>query len=478
MKKIFFTLFLIFTFFIVYPQDTIHVPGDYSTIQAGISAAVDGDLVLVEDGTYIENINYLGKAITVASNFIIDGDTNHISNTIIDGSQPSNPDSGSTVFFISGEDTTSILYGFTITGGSGTLSPSQANRRGGGVLCYQSNARIEHNIIEYNEIIHQQSQGGGGICGFNLTSNPPNSMYVIVENNIIRNNRCEANDVRAMGGGIFLQCEGRIVGNQIINNEVEYNGASGSNQASFGGGISCIWQVDFISVKIYDNIIANNRALCNNTMGYGIGGGVDLIYTDCDFRRNIVKDNRVSGAPVANGGGMRVLYSSPTSIIANNDFINNGPLDASVTLLGGGLLTSQTENLTVENNVFQLNSGLFGGGMYLSFDVDISVRNNKFLDNDAVNGGGSIFIDESSPLIENNLVAGNTSWFGGGIYVYHVVASDKKSDDNTGIKSLMMMSGDISEFTTENSPTYTLPSLLKKNANLVSEPLIINNTIV
>ena len=105
---------LVFTTIQTYSQDTIHVPADYSTIQAGIDAAQNGNIVLVDDGTYLENINFNGKAITVASNFIIDEDTNHISNTIIDGSQPSNPDSASVVTFESGEDTTSVLYGFKI----------------------------------------------------------------------------------------------------------------------------------------------------------------------------------------------------------------------------------------------------------------------------------------------------------------------------------------------------------------------------
>jgi len=91
----------------------IHVPADQPTIQEGINVAINGDTVLVADSTYYENINFKGKAITVASNFILDGDTSHISNTIIDGSQPEHPDSASVVRFISGEDTTSIIQGFT-----------------------------------------------------------------------------------------------------------------------------------------------------------------------------------------------------------------------------------------------------------------------------------------------------------------------------------------------------------------------------
>src|SRR6266853_1140202 len=51
----------------VYAATTIRVPTDYRTIQAAISAASNGDTIVVSPGTYAEHINFLGKAITVQS---------------------------------------------------------------------------------------------------------------------------------------------------------------------------------------------------------------------------------------------------------------------------------------------------------------------------------------------------------------------------------------------------------------------------
>ncbi len=39
----------------------VHIPADYSTIQAGIDAASPTDTVLVDEGTYFENIDFMGK---------------------------------------------------------------------------------------------------------------------------------------------------------------------------------------------------------------------------------------------------------------------------------------------------------------------------------------------------------------------------------------------------------------------------------
>ena len=46
---------------------TIYVPDDYPTIQGAINAAVDFDTIIVRPGTYVENIDFAGKAITVKS---------------------------------------------------------------------------------------------------------------------------------------------------------------------------------------------------------------------------------------------------------------------------------------------------------------------------------------------------------------------------------------------------------------------------
>jgi len=78
----------------------VHIPADYSTIQRGIDASVDSDTILVEIGTYYENINFNGKNIILLSHFCYDEspDSAFLTSTIIDGNN-----SGSVVTFDSGE---------------------------------------------------------------------------------------------------------------------------------------------------------------------------------------------------------------------------------------------------------------------------------------------------------------------------------------------------------------------------------------
>ena len=119
------------------PAATIHVPGDWPSIQVGISAATDGDIVLVAPGTYYGALTFRGKAITVMSE---EGP----GSTVIDGDGI-----GPVVAFAAGETETSVLEGFTITGGD-SLSA------GGGILCSYASPTIR------NCAIVQNNAGAGG----------------------------------------------------------------------------------------------------------------------------------------------------------------------------------------------------------------------------------------------------------------------------------------------------------------------------
>lgn len=111
------------------------VPAEYTTIQGAVNASVHGDTVLVSDGFYPEQVNFLGKNIVVTSRFILDHDSAHIYNTEINRSYLNEG-----VKFINGEGPGAQLIGFTVS-----------NCLWKAVVCKNSSPRIRNNLIRGNK---------------------------------------------------------------------------------------------------------------------------------------------------------------------------------------------------------------------------------------------------------------------------------------------------------------------------------------
>jgi len=91
------------------PHDGSDWDHAYLTISAGISGASSGDTVMVAAGTYVETLDFDGKAITVQSADPDDWDA--VEATILDADEET-----TAVLFNSGEGSGSKLMGFTIVG--------------------------------------------------------------------------------------------------------------------------------------------------------------------------------------------------------------------------------------------------------------------------------------------------------------------------------------------------------------------------
>ena len=120
------------------------VPEDYNSIQLAIAASADGDRVLVGPGTWMGSVDTRNLAITIES--MIGAQA-----TILDAGG-----AGSVFKITRGETPDTIIRGFTITGGTGTLHDTLLH--GGAFYIKDSSPTIEDCTITGN--VAQMGAGG------------------------------------------------------------------------------------------------------------------------------------------------------------------------------------------------------------------------------------------------------------------------------------------------------------------------------
>ena len=314
--------------------DTIHVPGDQPTIQAGIDAAAYGDTVLVASGTYVGNIDFKKKAITVRG----DGGPEV---TIIEGNL-----AGSVVTFQSGEGANSVLSGFTVTNGTGTYyeyTPGSSDYFGGGIFCHDSSPTISDCIISGNTT----ALAGGGIFVYGDNSSGTITNCTITGNSAVS------------GGGIFCTSESSpTIANCIISNNTagkdsggifcDCNSSptitncaiSGNSASDEGGGIGC-WETS--SPTITNCTISSNSGeygggihsedlasptVVNSIIWGNSGGGdqielfdsssIDITYSD--IQGGWTGTGNIDNAPLfVDGGDYHLITASPCIDAGDNN---------------------------------------------------------------------------------------------------------------------------------------------------------------
>ena len=320
----------------------IIVPDDQPTIQAGIDFADPGDTVLVQPGTYVENINFLGKNITVGSLTLTTGDTSYIRQTIIDGDSI-----GRVVTFESGEDSTAVLNGFTITNGIEWYDV------GGGIMCGDSTNPIMTNVIIKG---NQANYGGGIYCG---TNSSPIFMNVLVDENVAK-----TRSGQGKGGGIYcgLNSSTSFSNVTITDNTAELS----------GGGIYCGTN----SSPIFMNVLVDEN-VAKTRSGQGKGGGIYCgLNSSTSFSNVTITDN------TAELSGCGIYCDSAEVTLENVTITDNND---------GGIYSENGSDITVLNSIIWYNSGYQISCGDSSTTITISYSN--------ISGGEAGIIDGGSTVI-------------------------------------------------------------------------------
>ncbi|NIN34027.1 MAG: hypothetical protein GTO60_02500, partial [Gammaproteobacteria bacterium] len=368
--------------------DPLEVPGEYGTIQAAINASVNGDYVLVSDGTYGENIDFIGKNITVLS-------VNGSGSTTITGTGTND----AVVSFENSETSSAILDGFTIDN-SGNSSATR------GILISGATPTIKNSIITGNAAGNTGGDsatncyGGGGVC---IVDSVPTFDNVTITSNSATNRHGCGMYIHSAGGGAV-----------ITNSTIGVNGSPNNCSNGAAGGIYYTGATTG-SLTISDSNIQYNQSAQNGTGIYLTNINTTTTITDTNITNNTGGGNvygagiYASNAPLSITGG---------SISNNAGGVNRG---------GGGIYATGTGGISISGTTINSNTGgSYGGGaIYLtSFTAasPLTISNSTISSNFATGSGGGLFLSgvTNAMTITNTNINSNSTGdggYGGGIYL-------------------------------------------------------------
>ncbi len=236
----------------------IEVPSEHPSVQGAIDAAApSGDVILVSPGVYRENLRIEGKGVHLRS--LQPRNRLCVETTILDGNS-----TGSVITLSGSTGGPVTISGFTITNGLAVL--------GGGIR-----GGTTDTLIQYNDILDNRADAGGGIAECNGS---------------IQWNRIEHN--RALLAGGLFHCKGTIEKNVIYENEALVQASTLGGVGTAGGGL-----LDCTGTIQYNRILANFAGAGNSYFDFyhrvsasATGGGL----SGCDglVRNNVIAGNVVT----------------------------------------------------------------------------------------------------------------------------------------------------------------------------------------